>query len=73
MHMYTQTVEERYSKRKMEKQTCKLLYVTDWKGIEFCLRLKPGRVKGWGIHLDQDKVNNVYDHVVLFEVAIFTD
>ena len=73
MYMYTQTVEERYSNRKMEKQTCKLLRVTDWKGIEFCLRLNPSRVDGWGIHLDEDKVNKVYDHVAIFEVVTLTD
>ena len=73
MYMYTQTVEERYSKRKMEKQTCKLLRVTDWKDIRFCLRLNPGKVEGWGILLDEDKVNNVYNHVTIFIVAILTD
>ena len=73
MYMYTQTVEERYSNRKMEKQTYKLLHITDWKGIEFCLRLNRSRVDGWGIHLDEEKVNKVCDHVATFEVVTLTD
>ena len=41
----------------MEKETGKLMRITDWKRVEFHLRLNPGRVDGWGIHLDEDKVN----------------
>ena len=73
MYTYTQTVEERYSKRKMEKEACKLMKVTNWKSIEFHLRLNPSRVNGWGIHLDEDKVNNVNDHVAILEIVILTD
>ena len=51
MYMYTQTVAERYSKKKMKKQEHKLLLVTDWKDTEFCLKLNPGRVEGWGVSI----------------------
>ena len=49
----------------MEKQDgSKHIQIRNWKGIEFLLTLNPGRVDGWGIHLDQDKVNRylLYKH-----------
>ena len=63
---HVQTVEEKYCKKKMEMQTCKLMHISDWKRIQFHLRLNPGSVDGWGIHLDEDKVERCfYNHVYL--------
>ena len=73
MSMYTQTVAERYFKKKMKEEEHKLLFVDDWEDTGFCLKHNPDRVEGWGIHLDQDKVNNVYNHVAIFKVAILVD
>ena len=56
-----QTVKERYAKRKMEMQTCELVDIADWRRIWFYLRLNLGRVDGWGIHLNKDKVNIYYN------------
>ena len=56
----------------MEKQKNKVMDIKDWKGVEFHLRLNPGRVDGWGIHLDKDKVNR-YLQPCIFELVILTD
>lgn len=57
----------------MEKQTGKLIHITDWKGVEFHLRLNPGRVDGWGIHLDEEKVNRYLQPRIIFELITLTD
>ena len=58
----------------MEQQSCNLMYVTDWEGIAFLLKLDPGtvNVQDWGIHSNRDKVIECLQPFI-FELIILTD
>ena len=54
----------------MKRETCKLMCVTDWKKIEFYLKFYPSRVDGWGIHLDEDKVNTCLQLAICILITV---